>query len=96
MKGPYERLKFDFRRLWECPVCKRRERTDGSVTFRHCPCQMQKLDGKPVVMSLVADGAQRLGPPIKPIGKSREEKIEIMAPTETSETEAIKHELPSH
>ena len=66
MKGPDERLKYDLRRLWECPVCKRRERTAGSVTFRHCNCQMQKLDGKPIVMKLVEDGVQRLLPAIKP------------------------------
>jgi hypothetical protein len=64
MKGPYQRLKFDLRRLWECPVCRRRERTAGTVTFRHCLCQIQQLDGKPVVMKLVADGVQRLVPPV--------------------------------
>ena len=64
MKGPYQRVKFDLRRLWECPVCNRRERTAGSVTFRHCQCQMQRLDGQPVVMKLIADGVQRLVPPI--------------------------------
>ena len=64
MKGPYERLKYDLRRLWECPVCKRRERTDGTVTFRFCPCQTKKESGQPVVMHLVADGPQRLVPPI--------------------------------
>lgn len=66
MKGPFQRLKFDLRRQWECPVCKRRERTAGTVTFRHCTCQMQKLDGKPVAMKLVADGVQRLVPAIRP------------------------------
>ena len=64
MKGPYQRVKFDLRRLWECPVCNRRERTAGSVTFRHCQCQMQRLDGQPVVMKLIADGVQRLTPPV--------------------------------
>jgi hypothetical protein len=64
MKGPYERLKYDLRRLWECPVCKRRERTAGSVTFRHCACQMAKVDGRPVVMKLIEDGAQRIAPPV--------------------------------
>jgi hypothetical protein len=64
MKGPYQRLKFDLRRLWECPACHRRERTAGTVTFRHCLCQIQQLDGKPIVMKLVADGVQRLVPPV--------------------------------
>jgi hypothetical protein len=64
MKGPYERLKYDLRRLWECPVCKRRERTAGSVTSRLCLCQMKHADGKPVVMKLVEDGPQRVAPPV--------------------------------
>src|SRR4051812_17468623 len=64
MKGPHERLKYDLRRLWECPACKRRERTSPSVTFRHCTCQMKQLEGKPVVMKLIEDGVQRLTPAI--------------------------------
>ena len=62
MRGPYERLKYDLRRLWECPECKRRERTPGSATFKHCLCRMQHLDGQPVVMKLVEDGVQRVAP----------------------------------
>jgi hypothetical protein len=64
MKGPYERLKYDLRRLWECPVCKRRERTGGTITFRFCPCEAKKEGGQPVVMHLIADGPQRLVPPV--------------------------------
>jgi hypothetical protein len=62
MKGPYERLKYDLRRVWECPVCKRRERTPGSVTSRHCLCQMKQADGAPVVMKLLEDGPRRVLP----------------------------------
>lgn len=64
MKGPYERLKYDLRRLWECPVCQRRERAPGSVASKLCLCQMQKADGKPVVMKLIEDGVQRTVPPV--------------------------------
>jgi hypothetical protein len=65
MKGPHERLKYDLRRLWECPVCQRRERTPGSVASRQCLCQMKQADGKPVVMKLVEDGVQRVVPKIE-------------------------------
>src|SRR6476659_5424234 len=64
MKGPSERLKYDLRRVWECPVCKRQERTTGAVAFRHCSCQMKQMDGRAVVMKLVVDGVQRVGPAI--------------------------------
>jgi len=36
MKGPYERLKYDLRRVWECPVCRARVRTGGNVTSLLC------------------------------------------------------------
>ena len=62
MKGPSERLKYDLRRLWECPVCQRRERAAGSETSKLCMCQMKHADGKPVVMKLIADHVQRVHP----------------------------------
>jgi len=96
MKGPYERLKYDLRRLWECPVCKRRERTDGGVTFRHCECGTKQVGGQPVVMRLIADGPQRLVPVIErvrtgsveetpaPVAESAE-PAEIPTPSVTEE-----------
>jgi hypothetical protein len=81
MKGPYERLKYDLRRVWECPVCKRRERAAGSVTFKHCLCQMQQLDGKPVVMKLVEDGVQR----ISPLVVIEHERVEVAPAAEEDE-----------
>ncbi len=82
MKGPYERLKYDLRRLWECPVCKRRERTDGGVTFRFCDCGTKQEGGRPVVMKLVADGPQRLVPVI---ARKREYAEEAAPAVETPE-----------
>jgi hypothetical protein len=55
MKGPYLRLRHDLRRVWECPACKRREITAGTVTFRHCACKAKQSEAKPVVMKLVED-----------------------------------------
>jgi hypothetical protein len=65
MKGPFERLKYDLRRIWECPACGAKQRTDGSVTTRFCNC------GKPntnplVAMKLVSDGPRRTVPPVPP------------------------------
>ena len=65
MKGPYQRLKYDLRRHWECPACQRRERTAGTTTYRHCPCQLKKVEGQLIVMKLIADDVQRLVPPVK-------------------------------
>lgn len=60
MKGPYERLKYDFRRVWECPACKRRERTDGGVTSRFCNCttrgEASREGAQPIPMKLIEDG----------------------------------------
>lgn len=59
MKGPFERLKYDLRRLWECPLCHRRERTEGNSTARQCGCAA-KTGGAPVAMKLVEDGPRRV------------------------------------
>ncbi len=59
MKGPYERLKYDLRRIWECPLCHHRERSHGRVTVLFCGCQ-QKQQRERVSMKLVEDGARRL------------------------------------
>jgi hypothetical protein len=58
MRGPYERLKYDFRRHWECPACKRHDHTPGSVVFRFCTCQPQQA----TPMRLVQEGGARLWP----------------------------------
>ncbi|MFT5525968.1 MAG: hypothetical protein ACI9G1_001100 [Pirellulaceae bacterium] len=36
MKGPYERSKYDFHRVWECPQCHQRERSTGGATYAFC------------------------------------------------------------
>ena len=65
MKGPYERLKYDLRRLWECPLCHRRERTDGTATYRFCECQSTAAEARPTPMKLVEEAGHRTVPPVK-------------------------------
>ena len=65
MKGPYERLKYDLRRLWECQSCHRRERSEGSVTFLLCECET-KSGGRPVPMKLLEEAGHRTVPPFVP------------------------------
>jgi hypothetical protein len=60
MKGPYERLKYTLRRVWECPVCKHRERTEGWVTNMYCRCQREVPAPKQQCMKLVKDGVRRV------------------------------------
>src|SRR6185436_905383 len=38
IKGPGSR-KYVVRRVWECPICRRRDWTGGEVVSRICPCQ---------------------------------------------------------
>jgi hypothetical protein len=54
MKGPYGRLKFVIRRLWQCPNCQRRAWTTGQVVTRACSCSAPG-DGPPVWMTLVEE-----------------------------------------
>ena len=66
MKGPFERLKYDLRRLWECPQCKRRERSDGTVTSRFCTCPGKgSSDGRQTPMKLLEEAGHRTIPVIK-------------------------------
>lgn len=67
MRGPYERLKYDFSRVWECPNCRRQERTDFTTTFHFCRCRVKEAGGPLVCMRLAADGVRRvLGPVCRP------------------------------
>ena len=59
MKGPYERLKYDLRRIWECPKCQARKRTDGTTTALICPCQLALVENERVSMNLLHDGIRR-------------------------------------
>ena len=65
MKGPFERLKYDLRRLWECPSCKRRERSDGTVTTRFCTCPEKGVGGPRTAMKLVEEAGHRVTPDIE-------------------------------
>lgn len=58
MKGPYERLKYELRRVWECPVCHHRERTGGDATSQICRCQRKVKLAERVGMKLVEDGVR--------------------------------------
>ncbi|MCE9528676.1 MAG: hypothetical protein K8R36_21735 [Planctomycetales bacterium] len=63
MKGPFERLKYDLRRLWECPLCKRRERSDGTVTSRFCNCPGKGApEGQRTSMKLLEEAGHRTVP----------------------------------
>lgn len=59
MKGPYERLKYDLKRIWECRLCKHRERTDGWVTHQYCRCQQDEPIEKQTPMKLMKDDIER-------------------------------------
>jgi hypothetical protein len=55
MKGPGHRSRHDVRRVWECPACRRREKTPGTVVFRRCSSCAGKEPDKEIWMRLVED-----------------------------------------
>ena len=59
MKGPYERLKYNLQRVWECPKCEQRQRTDGTITALQCQCQLGLTEDQRVSMTLIHDGIRR-------------------------------------
>ena len=60
VKGPYERLKYDLRRVWECAKCRHKERTTGEAINCLCPCQENAPQAERVWMKLTEDGLRRL------------------------------------
>lgn len=94
MKGPYERLKYDLRRVWECPQCQSRQRTDGTITGLVCDCQKPVVESERVSMQLVHDGIRRSSvkqpqPSAPPAALSAEDSPETDAETNgTTSTEA--------
>ena len=69
MKGPYERLKYDLRRTWECPKCLGRQQTDGTTTGIVCECQLVIPENERLSMKLLRDGV-RLSPVKQPTSSS--------------------------
>ena len=61
MKGPYERLKYDLRRVWECPVCSHKERSTGATTTMLCRCQEKTVASDQKWMHLTEDGPRQVG-----------------------------------
>lgn len=63
MKGPGGRLRFDIRRLWECPACHRRELTPGDVVTRPCACSAKNDPPRQNWMRLIEQKPLRPEPP---------------------------------
>jgi hypothetical protein len=62
MKGPSGRTRFDVRRVWDCPVCQRREWTRSNVVHRLCPaCQTRTDAPAEVWMQLVETPGKTAG-----------------------------------
>ena len=87
MKGPFERLKYDLRRVWECPECHHRERADGTVTTVICRCQANKETLDRVVMNLVEDKIQRRFPVFVPPVATDEQQLEASSVATEQESE---------
>jgi hypothetical protein len=83
MRGPFERLKYDLRRIWECPRCGVRRRTDGTTTTQFCKCEKSGQTREAISMKLIGDGARRTVPPIA------RPKPEIAAAAVTAEQAAV-------
>ena len=67
MKGPGGRLRFDIRRVWECPACHRRELTAGDLVYRLCTCSAKSDPPRQNWMKLIEQKPVRPEPPPPPI-----------------------------
>ncbi|WP_425617657.1 hypothetical protein NA78x_001340 [Anatilimnocola sp. NA78] len=91
MRGPFERLKYDLRRIWECPACNQRRRTDGTATTQFCTCGKTSSNAESVSMKLIGDGPRRTVPVI---AKPRPEPA-VMAAVEATRLEVTTVEVVS-
>lgn len=66
MKGPGNRLKFSVVRVWECPVCHRRDRTGGDVVSRVCHCLAKRDPPQQTWMKLIEEPRPRAQPAEQP------------------------------
>lgn len=93
MRGPFERLKYDLRRGWECPVCHRKEKTDFLITSRFCNCQQKKEGGALVSMKLSEDGVRRVwtSPAMLVAQEARRQRLAAaeLLPQEATPAEAV-------
>jgi hypothetical protein len=74
MKGSRGRRKFDVRRVWECPVCRRRARTGGHIVNRECDCLAASNPPRQVWMKLIEEEAK------KPSAESQPERQPLDGP----------------
>ncbi len=101
MKGPFERLKYDLRRIWECPSCGHKVRTDGAATTQFCRCGKPNTNPE-VPMKLIGDGARRLVPRVPPPKIEAEPTVQVdviavdavTAATATIEVTTVETVLP--
>lgn len=103
MRGPFERLKYDLRRIWECPVCKRRDRTTGEVTTLFCRCNTADANALGNCMQLVeADGIRTVPPivlihePLPPrVAPAVEAELDV-EPTRTAVADPLPPQAPEN
>jgi hypothetical protein len=53
MKGPGHRSRYDVRRTWECPTCRRQVRTHGSIVHLLCRCGEKETPPRQIWMHLM-------------------------------------------
>jgi len=73
VRGPYERLKYDFRRLWECPECGHRSYTSGDLATETCDCGRKESPPRTIFMRLAAEGGRRTD--IRPPGAPHPDRL---------------------
>jgi hypothetical protein len=61
MKGPGDRLRHDVRRNWECPACRRRLKTAGTIVHLLCTCGAKETPPREYWMLLLEETGPKKG-----------------------------------
>src|SRR5262245_27832142 len=95
MKGPGGRMRFDLRRVWECPVCHRRDWTPGEIVFRACTCSAKGDSSRPVWMKLIEQEPAAAVPDPSPDLQSAPNAADIQSQSTTASPLGEQSETPT-
>ena len=95
MRGPYERLKYEFRRTFECPVCHQQRRLSGTHTCHLCSCQAQAPLEEVRWMKMIAEGDSLPRQPDSPLPETIKLAVVDHSDSEQSNTAAQETDSPN-
>ncbi|MCH7989827.1 MAG: hypothetical protein IID46_11855, partial [Planctomycetes bacterium] len=95
IKGPGSRIDLDVRRLWKCPQCGSRAKTDGTTVSRQCFCLkngvwMTLVEERPPKKEYQPRPADDV---VEPQTEAVAEPVDVTAESSAAETDSAQPEI---